>query len=71
MKYIVCLAVYVEKYVTVEADSEEEAEEKAQESKDNSFSLCNYCSQEFSLANSSGEAVSVELVDESAAVEGD
>lgn len=60
MKYTVCVAVYAEKYITVEANSEDEAKEKAEESEKNEFSLCNYCSNHFELADASGTAISVE-----------
>lgn len=60
MKYTVCVAVYAERYIEVEADSEEEAKEKAEESEENSFSLCNYCSQTMELADASGSAIAVD-----------
>lgn len=63
MKYTVCVAVYAEKYITLEAANEEEAKELAEESEENSFSLCNHCSNHFELANGAGDAISVEEVE--------
>lgn len=60
MKYTVCVAVYAEKYITVEANSEDEAKEKAEESEENGFSLCHYCSKNFELSDVSGTTISVE-----------
>lgn len=59
-KYTVCLGVYAEKYITVEAESEKEAKTLAEESEENDFSLCNYCSQQFELAECTGTAISCE-----------
>ena len=61
MKYTVCIAVYAEKYIHVEADSEEEAKTKAEESDENEFSLCNQCSDSFELSDISGRAIAVEV----------
>lgn len=53
-KYTVCVAVYVEKYIDVEAANEEEAKELAEESEENSFSLCHHCTDKHELSDSSG-----------------
>lgn len=62
--WTVCLAVYAEKYVTVEAATEDEAKQIAEESEENSFPLCSQCSDNFEMANVAGEAVCVEEVNE-------
>ena len=59
-KFDVCLAVYAEKWISVEADNAEEAKEKAEEDQRNSFSLCNHCSKEFELSEGQGTAIVVE-----------
>lgn len=59
-KYLVCIAVYVEKYIEVEAENEEDAKSKAEESKENHFSLCHHCTSNFELSDTAGQAVSVE-----------
>lgn len=64
MKYTVCVAVSAEKYIIVEAGSEEEAKQLAASSEENSFSLCHACNDEFELNDCTGEAISVELANE-------
>lgn len=55
-RFTVCLGVHVEKYIEVEASSEEEeAKRKALNSDDNNFPLCHHCSNRFELSDHTGD----------------